>query len=69
LQSTEQKVKELLAANTAKAVEDGAFGLPWFECTNVKGETQGHWGVDHLGFVVDFLGLERGLDKGFRPLL
>lgn len=46
----------------------GAFGLPWFECTNSKGETEGFWGVDHMGLVVEFLGLDRS-DQGFKALL
>lgn len=27
--------------------------------TNSKGEKEGFWGVDHLGFVIDHLGLDR----------
>jgi 2-hydroxychromene-2-carboxylate isomerase len=55
--------------NTDKAFEDGAFGLPWFICTNSKGETEGFWGVDHLGQVTDFLGLERPKMGGWKALL
>ena len=61
--------KALLAAGTARSFNSGAFGLPWFECTNSKGETEGFWGVDHLGQVADFLGLDRALEKGFRATL
>ncbi|KAL2006988.1 hypothetical protein VTN00DRAFT_8426 [Thermoascus crustaceus] len=67
--SNEPKVKALLASNTDKAMASGAFGLPWFECTNSKGATEGFWGVDHMGLVVEFLGLDRGLDEGFKALL
>lgn len=63
------EVKALLATNTDRSFKSGAFGLPWFECTNSKGETEGFWGVDHLGQVADFLGLTRALEKGFRAAL
>ncbi|EAW10254.1 putative 2-hydroxychromene-2-carboxylate isomerase [Aspergillus clavatus NRRL 1] len=65
----DQKVKALLTANTEQAFEGGAFGLPWFECTNGKGETESFFGVDHIGQVVDFLGLNRRLEKGPRAQL
>lgn len=66
----EAEVKKLLLTNSEKAVEEGAFGLPWFVATNAEGVTEGFWGVDHLGQVVKFLGLDRGVDeKGFRALL
>jgi 2-hydroxychromene-2-carboxylate isomerase len=51
--------KALLAENTDRAFADGAFGLPWFACENDRGEKEGFWGVDHLGVVLDFLGLEK----------
>ncbi|KAI9930973.1 hypothetical protein ASPWEDRAFT_34510 [Aspergillus wentii DTO 134E9] len=65
----EPEIKALVASNTDRAFKDGAFGLPWFECTNAQGKTEGFWGIDHLGQVVDFLGLQRRLDNGFRALL
>lgn len=67
--STSDEVKTLLTSNTDKAMASGAFGLPWFECTNSKGETEGFWGVDHMGLVAEFLGLDRSLDQGFKALL
>jgi 2-hydroxychromene-2-carboxylate isomerase len=69
MQSTEPRIKSLLTSNTDKAFQSGAFGLPWFECTNTEGQTEGFWGIDHLGQVVDFLGLDRSLDSGFKSLL
>ncbi|SLM34514.1 2-hydroxychromene-2-carboxylate isomerase [Lasallia pustulata] len=57
--TTSTEVKQLLIANTEKAVKDGAFGLPWFVATNSKGEKECFWGFDHLGQVVDHLGLEK----------
>lgn len=62
-------MKALLGSNTDHSFDSGAFGLPWFECTNATGDTEGFWGVDHLGQVADFLGLDRALDKGFRAAL
>lgn len=62
-------IKAILTSNTDHAFKIGAFGLPWFECTNSRGETEGFWGIDHLGQVVDFLGLDRSVDKGFRAVL
>ncbi|EAA26768.2 HCCA isomerase/glutathione S-transferase kappa [Neurospora crassa] len=53
------EVKQRLVENTDKAFAEGAFGLPWFTCTNTKGETEGFWGVDHLGQVVQFLALDK----------
>ncbi|KAK3304484.1 thioredoxin-like protein [Chaetomium strumarium] len=51
--------KKALLENTDKAFAEGAFGLPWMVCTNTRGETEGFWGVDHLGQVVQFLGLRK----------
>lgn len=62
--------KSLILKNTELAVNDGAFGLPWMACTNSKGETEGFWGVDHLGQVVDFLGLKAPKSNaGWKSLL
>lgn len=55
-------VKKELVRRSNEAFEDGAFGLPWFQCTDREGTTEGFWGVDHLGQVVKFLGLEGMLD-------
>ncbi|KAH7391945.1 thioredoxin-like protein [Pyrenochaeta sp. MPI-SDFR-AT-0127] len=63
------EVKKILTENTNKAFKDGAFGLPWFTATNAKGESEGFWGVDHLGQMCDFLDLERPSGKAWRALL
>ncbi|RAL05901.1 putative 2-hydroxychromene-2-carboxylate isomerase [Aspergillus ibericus CBS 121593] len=63
------ETKAILTANTNRAFDIGAFGIPWFECTNAQGETEGFWGVDHLGQVADFLGLDIKQDQGFRAVL
>ncbi|KAI0014812.1 HCCA isomerase/glutathione S-transferase kappa [Xylariomycetidae sp. FL0641] len=61
--------KTTLAANTDAAFAAGAFGLPWLACTNPRGETEAFWGVDHLGQVLQFLGLERPGARGWRAVL
>ena len=58
----EPDVKKELVRNTDQAFADGAFGIPWFQCTNAKGETEGFWGFDHLGQVVRFLELDGEVD-------
>lgn len=68
-QMSQAEIKSLLTSKTDEAFKSGAFGLPWFECTNSKGQTEGFWGIDHLGQVAEFLGLRRQEDKGFRALL
>lgn len=37
--------------------------------TNSKGEKEGFWGFDHLGQVVEFLGLEKPKNGGWRAML
>lgn len=63
------EAKRILLKNTDQAFADGAFGLPWFVCENDKGEKEGFWGVDHLGVVLDFLGLEKPRAGGWRAML
>lgn len=63
--------KEAILKETQKAVDSGAFGLPWMVCTNGKGETEGFWGVDHLGLACRFLGISapKTSDEGWKSLL
>jgi 2-hydroxychromene-2-carboxylate isomerase len=61
--------KAALARNTEQAFNEKAFGLPWMVCTNSKGETESFWGVDHLGQVAAFLGLEKPGSGGWKALL
>lgn len=61
--------KAILADNTRMAFEAGAFGVPWMVCTNPAGQTEGFWGVDHLGQVAQFLGLRMSVQSGWRALL
>ncbi|KAL2069469.1 hypothetical protein VTL71DRAFT_14148 [Oculimacula yallundae] len=65
----ESEAKELLKKNTDEAFKSGSFGAPWFEAVNAQGEKQGFWGINHLGLLIEFLGLERGKDQAFRSLL
>ncbi|KZM23109.1 Glutathione transferase [Ascochyta rabiei] len=63
------EVKQALTRNTEQAFGHGAFGLPYFVATNAKGETEGFWGVDHMGQLTDHLGLERPSGRGWKALL
>ncbi|KAF2710557.1 thioredoxin-like protein [Pleomassaria siparia CBS 279.74] len=63
------EAKKKLAANTELSFKDGAFGLPWFVATSSKGETEGFWGVDHMGQLCDFLELDRPKTRGWKALL
>ncbi|KAL2144665.1 hypothetical protein VTI28DRAFT_8693 [Corynascus sepedonium] len=58
-ESTTPAAKQALTTNTDRAFDSGAFGLPWMVCTDAQGKTEGFFGVDHLGQVAQFLGLER----------
>lgn len=54
----EKDVKDKLGANTQRAFEAGAFGLPWLECVNPQGERDDFWGTDHLWMACKFLGVD-----------
>ncbi|OCK77211.1 HCCA isomerase/glutathione S-transferase kappa [Lepidopterella palustris CBS 459.81] len=64
-----KEAKEGLVRNTDAAMGEGAFGLPWFVATNFKGEKEGFWGFDHIGQMLDHLGLERPDEGGWRAML
>ncbi|KAG9954533.1 putative 2-hydroxychromene-2-carboxylate isomerase, partial [Aureobasidium melanogenum] len=68
-QSTKPEAKAKLTANTDLAFKEGAFGLPWFVATNKEGVTEKYWGFDHLGMVVEHLGLDRSEAKELRAML
>ena len=40
-------------------MNEGAFGLPYYVAVDKAGEKETFWGFDHLGLVVDHLGLEK----------
>lgn len=63
-------VKKLLNVNTEKALDAGAFGVPYFVAENAEGKKDVFFGVDRLRMVADFLGLNRkNGEDGFRALL
>jgi 2-hydroxychromene-2-carboxylate isomerase len=61
--------KARLMSNTDLAFNNGAFGLPWWQCTNTEGKTESFWGFDHFGQVAEFLGLDRSGQEGMRAML
>lgn len=63
------EAKKRLNENTDEALNKTAFGLPWFQCENERGDTEGFWGFDHLGQVTKFLGLDKDKDQGLRAML
>ncbi|KAF2499177.1 HCCA isomerase/glutathione S-transferase kappa [Lophium mytilinum] len=67
--SGSKEVKDGLMKRTEESFAEGAFGLPWFIVTNSKGETESFWGFDHLGQVVDHLGLAKPTDGGWKAML
>lgn len=62
-----KEAKARLSETTDKAMSLGAFGIPWYECENARGDKECFWGFDHLGQVVRFLELDGTLevDEGF----
>lgn len=64
-----KEAKARLMSNTDLALNDGAFGIPWWQCTNTEGKTESFWGFDHFGQVVDFLGVNRSGQEGMRAML
>lgn len=64
-----EEVKKTLMGNTQKSFDEGAFGLPWFVAENEKGEKEGFWGVDHMGQLLEFLGVEARGEKGYKAML
>jgi hypothetical protein len=62
--------KSILQKNTDEAFESGAFGLPWMVATNgSSGRVEAFWGVDHIGQVLQFLGIEKPVQPGWRAVL
>lgn len=54
-----EAAKKMLRENTDEAFRSGAFGLPWFVAENATtGKREGFWGVDSVGKVLEFLGVE-----------
>ncbi|KAF5130032.1 Glutathione S-transferase kappa 1 [Metarhizium anisopliae] len=51
------EMKKKLIEDTAKVVESGAFGCPWFLVTNSRGETQPFFGSDRFNHIYMHLGI------------
>ncbi|MCJ1481227.1 hypothetical protein MMC06_001383 [Schaereria dolodes] len=72
--SKTDEVKRLLSTNTDEALANGCFGLPYISATNAEGKKESYWGFDHLGQVLDHLGLQgdeagTSRDRGWRAML
>ena len=52
---TEQRWKDQLNANTKTALENGAFGAPWFWVRNRKGKEEPFFGSDRFHFMWAYL--------------
>ncbi|KAL1302257.1 hypothetical protein AAFC00_002678 [Neodothiora populina] len=65
----EKEVKDLLLRKTDACLAEGAFGLPWFSATNAQGQKECFWGFDHLGQVIEHLGLDRSKAPEFKAML
>ncbi|KAL7950428.1 thioredoxin-like protein [Trichoderma barbatum] len=48
-------MKDVLMATTQRAVDQGAFGAPWFWVTNAKGEQEPFFGSDRFHHIYKFL--------------
>jgi 2-hydroxychromene-2-carboxylate isomerase len=68
-QGQSQEAKDVLKANTQAAFDKGAFGVPWMVCVDTEGREEGFFGVDSLGQVAAFLGLEKPQNKAWKALL
>ncbi|KAJ4286703.1 hypothetical protein N0V90_012955 [Kalmusia sp. IMI 367209] len=55
--ATKPEYKQALNANTKTALEQGAFGCPWFLVRNSKGEEEPFFGSDRFHYMWQFLGL------------
>jgi 2-hydroxychromene-2-carboxylate isomerase len=61
-------VKDKLSANTQASFDVGSFGLPWFEVEDGNGNTESFWGVDHLGMMAHFLGVDAPVFESWKGL-
>ncbi|KAH0565818.1 hypothetical protein GP486_000787 [Trichoglossum hirsutum] len=55
--ANDPKYKEMLLANTQKAIDYGAFGAPWFWVRNARGKEEPFFGSDRFHYIYDFLGV------------
>ena len=65
---TTKEYKDRLTANTKRALDQGAYGAPWFWMTNDKGVSEPLFGSDRWPYFLDFLGVDfqdiKIIDKG-----
>ncbi|CZT18027.1 related to 2-hydroxychromene-2-carboxylate isomerase [Ramularia collo-cygni] len=62
--ATSDAAKAKLKGNTEEAFKAGGFGLPWFVAENEKGEKDTFWGVDNIGHLLEFLGVDVKSENG-----
>ncbi|KAK5056108.1 hypothetical protein LTR84_012661 [Exophiala bonariae] len=55
---TTKEYKDRLTQNTKDALEQGAFGAPWFKLTNAQGVVEPLFGSDRWAYMWDFLGVD-----------
>lgn len=55
---TSPKYKKSLTDETAKMVEKGAFGAPWFIVRNKEGKEEPFFGSDRFAHMLQYLGVE-----------
>ena len=53
-----KEYKDRLTANTKTALDQGAFGAPWFWLTNDIGESEPLFGSDRWAYMFRFVGVE-----------
>lgn len=66
--SQQPEFKQRLLDNTKQALGEGCFGLPYFVATNTEGKKETFWGFDHMGQVMEHLGL-KSKNEGFHSML
>ncbi|EMF12234.1 DSBA family oxidoreductase [Sphaerulina musiva SO2202] len=55
--AVDAKYKKLLVDETARLVDQGAFGAPWLLVTNADGREESFFGSDRWHFIYQFLGV------------
>ncbi|KAJ5554872.1 HCCA isomerase/glutathione S-transferase kappa [Penicillium sp. DV-2018c] len=51
------EIKQALTDNTQKALDQGAYGAPWFWVRNAEGKEEPFFGSDRFAFMWQYLGL------------
>ncbi|KAJ5666790.1 hypothetical protein N7462_011199 [Penicillium macrosclerotiorum] len=55
--ASSSEYKEALTANTQKALDQGAYGAPWFWVRNKDGKEEPFFGSDRFAFMWQYLGI------------